>query len=125
MGLQERERLPIDEWLQYFLLYLLCQDLEVQLQQESSTSQDTVRTLEDSLGEEKRRREDVEQELLKQKQELQYAIDELHKQKVSFQTRLNDRDTEIDRLRNQVSFSCQNLSLPIEKTKNPCSLGVI
>ena len=44
------------------------QDLEVQLQQEIGTAQDNIQSLEDSLAEEKRRRGDVEQELLKQKQ---------------------------------------------------------
>ncbi|XP_076464926.1 golgin subfamily A member 5-like [Babylonia areolata] len=79
------------------------QDLEVQLQQESSTAQDHIQSLEDSLSEEKHRREDAEQELLKQKQELQYAIDELHKQKVNYQTRITDRETEIEKLRNQLT----------------------
>ncbi|KAL8610947.1 hypothetical protein ACOMHN_042564 [Nucella lapillus] len=79
------------------------QDVEVQLQQESGSAQDTIQSLEDSLSEEKHRREDVEQELLKQKQELQYAIDELHKQKGNYQTRITDRETEIDKLRNQLT----------------------
>lgn len=79
------------------------QDLEIQLQQETGTAQDAVRTLEDSLVQERRRREDVEQELLKQKQELQYAIDELHRHKASFQTRITDREAEIERLRNQLT----------------------
>ena len=34
--------------------------------------------------------------------ELQYALEEIHKQKTSFQTRLNDREGDIDKLRNQV-----------------------
>lgn len=79
------------------------QDLEVQLQQESSTAQENIQSLEDSLAEEKRRRQDAEQELLNQKQELQYAIDELHKQKVSYQTRISDREAEIEKLRNQLT----------------------
>lgn len=40
----------------------------MQLQQESDTAQDTIRSLETSLAEEKHRRQDVEQELLSQKQ---------------------------------------------------------
>lgn len=42
-------------------------ELEAQLQQESDSARDTVRSLEDGLNEEKQRREEVEQELLKQK----------------------------------------------------------
>ena len=38
-------------------------------------------------------------------QEQQYAIDELHKQKVNFQTRISDREAEIEKLRNQVSLA--------------------
>ncbi|RUS70161.1 hypothetical protein EGW08_022080 [Elysia chlorotica] len=44
------------------------QDVENQLQQESDTSQETINSLEASLHEEKRRRDDAEQELLKQQQ---------------------------------------------------------
>ena len=43
------------------------QDIESQLQQESDTARETARSLEDNLKEEKQRREDVEQELLRQK----------------------------------------------------------
>ena len=43
------------------------QDIESQLQQESDTARETARSLEDNLNEEKQRREDVEQELLRQK----------------------------------------------------------
>ncbi|XP_005099211.1 golgin subfamily A member 5 [Aplysia californica] len=78
------------------------QDVENQLQQDSDTSQETIRSLEDSLRDEKRRREDAENELLTQKQELQYSIEELHKQKTAFQTRINDRESEIEKLRNQL-----------------------
>ena len=46
----------------------MIKDVESQLQQESDTSQDTISSLEASLQEEKRRREDAEQELLKQQQ---------------------------------------------------------
>ena len=46
----------------------LCfQDIEAQLQQESDTARENVSSLEDNLNEEKQRREDVEQELLRQK----------------------------------------------------------
>ncbi|ESP02313.1 hypothetical protein LOTGIDRAFT_82054, partial [Lottia gigantea] len=78
------------------------QDLEGQLQQESDTASEQIQSLEDNLSEEKRRREDSEQELLKQKQELQYAIDEINKQKTSFQSQLSARESEIDKLRNQL-----------------------
>ena len=36
-------------------------------------------------------------------QESQYALEEIHKQKTSFQSRINDRESEIEKLRSQVS----------------------
>ncbi|XP_050405354.1 golgin subfamily A member 5 [Patella vulgata] len=79
------------------------QDIEGQLQQESYTSSEHIQSLEENLGEEKRRREDSEQELLKQKQELQYAIDEINKQKTAFTSQLSSRESEIEKLRNQLT----------------------
>ncbi|KAL8590077.1 hypothetical protein ACOMHN_034308 [Nucella lapillus] len=79
------------------------QDLDIQLQQEVGLAQDNVRSLEDRLAEEKRHRSEVEQELLRQKQDLQYTLDDLHRQKVTFQTRINDREAEIDKLRSQLT----------------------
>ncbi|XP_013406597.1 golgin subfamily A member 5 isoform X2 [Lingula anatina] len=79
------------------------QDLETQLQNESDTAQEQIRSLEEQLREETRRREDAEQEILKQKQELQYTHEELYKQKTSLQSRLQDREADIEKLRNQLT----------------------
>ncbi|KAJ8308640.1 hypothetical protein KUTeg_013514 [Tegillarca granosa] len=84
------------------------QDLETQLQQESDSAHDHIRSLEESVNDEKQRREDSEQELLKQKQELQYSIEEMHKQKTAFQNCLKDRETEIEKLRNQLTHKSLN-----------------
>jgi len=43
-------------------------------------------------------------------QELRYVHEELIKQKTAFQSRLQDRDSEISRLRNQVTASFVHLS---------------
>ncbi|XP_067682460.1 golgin subfamily A member 5-like isoform X1 [Haliotis asinina] len=77
-------------------------DLEGQLQQDSDSAAEQIKSLEEQILEEKNRKEDTEQELLKQKQELQYAIDEINKQKTSFQSRISDREREIEKLRNQL-----------------------
>ncbi|XP_046561935.1 golgin subfamily A member 5-like isoform X1 [Haliotis rubra] len=77
-------------------------DLEGQLQQDSDSAAEQIKSLEEQILEEKTRKEDTEQELLKQKQELQYAIDEINKQKTSFQSRISDREREIEKLRNQL-----------------------
>lgn len=79
------------------------QDLEGQLQRDSDEANDQIRTLEDNVMSEKRRREDAETELLKQKQEMQYSIEEIHKQKATFQNCVRDREVEIERLRNQLT----------------------
>lgn len=44
--------------------------METHLQQESDTSNEQIRSLEENVRSEKQRREDAEQELLKQKQVL-------------------------------------------------------
>jgi len=43
-------------------------------------------------------------------QELRYVHEELIKQKTAFQSRLQDRDSEISRLRNQVTASFVHIS---------------
>lgn len=77
-------------------------DMETHLQQESDTSNEQIRSLEENVRSEKQRREDAEQELLKQKQELQYNLEELRKTKMSYQTCIKDREAEIEKLRNQI-----------------------
>ncbi|XP_064601011.1 golgin subfamily A member 5-like [Liolophura sinensis] len=79
------------------------QDLEAQLQQESDTYREHLRSLEEQMNEEKRRREDSDQELLKQKQELQYSSEELHRQKVAMASQVADREKEIQKLRTQLT----------------------
>ncbi|OWF43826.1 golgin subfamily A member 5-like isoform X2 [Mizuhopecten yessoensis] len=79
------------------------QDLEGQLQRDSDEANDQLRALEDNLLVEKRRRKEAETELLKQKQEMQYSIEEIHKQKGTFQNCVRDRELEIEKLRNQLA----------------------
>lgn len=89
-------------------------DMEAQMQQENDATQDTIRSLEDTIAEEKRRREDTEHEILKQKQELQFAVEELHKQKTTFQNRLSERESEIDKLKHQLSTKYMSSATEIE-----------
>ncbi|XP_061173626.1 golgin subfamily A member 5-like isoform X2 [Saccostrea echinata] len=77
-------------------------DMETQLQHDSDTANEQIRSLEDNVSSEKQRREEAEQELLKQKQELQYNIEELRKTKMTYQTCIKDREAEIEKLRNQI-----------------------
>lgn len=48
--------------------YISTQDLEIQLQTETESLHDQIASLEEQLGEEKQRREDAENENVKQKQ---------------------------------------------------------
>lgn len=81
------------------------------MQQDTDEANDQVRNLQDSLQAEIHRREDAEQECTRQKQELRFAHEELIKQKTTFQSRMQDREGEINRLRAQAS--CYPLSLPL------------
>ena len=81
--------------------------MELTIQTDQESSLETERHLQEQLDAEQRRREDGEQEVSRQKQELQYAREELINQKTGHQRQLQDRDTEIDRLRNQVSIISQ------------------
>lgn len=58
--------LKLSQYLLFGLFFL--KDMETQLQQESDTANDQIQSLEDNVRSEKQRREDAEQELLKQKQ---------------------------------------------------------
>lgn len=85
------------------------QDLELQFQQDRESHREEVDLLQEQLVEEKRVREDSEQDLLKQKRELNYTMEELHKQKNIYQSSIKSREEEIERIRNQLT------------TKNLCS----
>ncbi|KAK3093353.1 hypothetical protein FSP39_014385 [Pinctada imbricata] len=89
-------------------------DLEAQLQQDSDTANDQISSLEESLRHERRKCEDAEQELLRQKQELQYSLEETRKQKTTFQTCISDREAEIERLRNQIMTKSMSSSTETE-----------
>ncbi|XP_074650631.1 golgin subfamily A member 5-like [Tubulanus polymorphus] len=79
-------------------------DLEVQMSSEETMAQNNIQNLEEQLTSEKRKREDADHEVLKQKQELRCAHEELLRQKTDFQSRLRDRGLEVDKLRNQLTI---------------------
>lgn len=73
------------------------------MQQESDSNVEQLHSLEEQLHEHKRTRKEADQEILHIKEELQYAHDALHKHKLLMKSRIQDRDKEIERLRNQVA----------------------
>ena len=90
------------ETLIQLLLILFLQELEVLQQNESDTAQDQIRDLEDQLSTTEQQLREVETDLRQKTEELRYAEDEGYKSKMSLQTRLQDREDDIQKLRNQV-----------------------
>jgi len=58
-------------------------------------------------------------------QELHYVHEELIKQKTIFQSRLQDRDSEINRLRNQVSYLVSYLDCQYNHHRNTAEPGFL
>jgi hypothetical protein len=77
-------------------------ELESQTSIEIETLKDQIRTLEDREEESKQSKDLVEQDLKNLRQQLDYAQDELYKQKSNLNNRLQEREVEIEKLRNQV-----------------------
>ncbi len=63
---------------------------------------DQIHTLQDNVIDERQKREATEIDIRNLKQELQYAQEELYKHKTNVNTRLQEREKEIEKLRNQV-----------------------
>jgi hypothetical protein len=80
-------------------------ELESQTSIEIETLKDQIRTLEDREEESKQSKELIEHDLKNLRQQLDYAQDELYKQKSNLNNRLQEREVEIEKLRNQVLYS--------------------
>ncbi|GAB1609746.1 golgin subfamily A member 5-like [Argonauta hians] len=78
------------------------QDIESQLHLDRESHREEVELLQDQLSEERRIKEETEQDLLKQKKELHYTLEELHKQKAQFLNKVKEREDEVDILKNQL-----------------------
>lgn len=61
-----------------------------------------MRGLQDNIDESKQNKEYLEQDLKSLRQQLDYAQEELYKQKTAVNTRLQEKDIEIEKLRSQV-----------------------
>lgn len=68
------------------------------------------RGFEELLREERRLRSDLEQEVNQLKEEMHYLNDDYTKQRSSFQTRIQDREIEMDKLRKQLTARQMNSS---------------
>ena len=78
------------------------QDVEALQQSESETAQDQIRDLEDSVKQLQQQLRDTESDLTRRSEELKYAEEESHRQKLSLQSRIQEREEELQKVRNQV-----------------------
>ena len=77
--------------------------MESQTSLEIESLKDQIKTLEDQEAESKNSKDYLEQDLKSLRQQLDYAQDELYKQKSNLNNRLQERESEIEKLRNQVA----------------------
>ena len=78
--------------------------LEQQLHEEQEASREALNQLTQQLQLESERREELESELSRQNEELRYTRDDLTRAKTSHLTAIADKEVELKRLRNQISF---------------------
>lgn len=63
---------------------------------------DQLRALQDTLDESKQSKEYLEQDLRSLRQQLDYAQEELYKQKTAVNSKVQEKEVEIEKLRSQV-----------------------
>ncbi|XP_054828328.1 golgin subfamily A member 5 isoform X2 [Eublepharis macularius] len=79
------------------------QDMEAQQISEAESTRDQIQDLQDQISTHKTAKQEVEAELERQKQELRYTEEELYRTKNTLQSRISDREEEIQKLRNQLT----------------------
>lgn len=88
---------------QVHTLRIEIQDLENQALTEAETWREQQQHLEEQLALQNRAKQEVEAEVERYKQELQYLEEEQHRAKSTLQSRIKDREDEIQKLRNQLT----------------------
>ncbi|XP_050809215.1 golgin subfamily A member 5 [Gopherus flavomarginatus] len=79
------------------------QDMEAQLVSEAESAKEQLQDLQEQIATHKMAKQEVEAELERQKQELHYNEEELYRTKNTLQSRIKDREEEIQKLRNQLT----------------------
>ncbi|MEQ2284673.1 hypothetical protein AMECASPLE_023919, partial [Ameca splendens] len=79
------------------------QDLETQALAEAETLREQQVHLQEQQALENRAKQELEAEVERYKQELQYLEDEHHRAQINLQSRIKDREDEIQKLRNQLT----------------------
>lgn len=88
---------------QVHTLRIEIQDLENQALSEAETWREQQVQLEEQMAAHNRAKQEVEAEVERYKQELQYVEDDHHRSKTTLQSRIKDREDEIQKLRNQLT----------------------
>ncbi|XP_042300975.1 golgin subfamily A member 5 [Sceloporus undulatus] len=79
------------------------QDMEAQQMSEAESTREQIQDLQEQIAGHKTAKQEVEAELERQKQELRYTEEELYRTKNTLQSRISDREEEIQKLRNQLT----------------------
>ncbi|XP_062974049.1 golgin subfamily A member 5 [Elgaria multicarinata webbii] len=79
------------------------QDMEAQQMNEAESTREQIQDWQDQIMAHKTAKQEVEAELERQKQELHYTEEELYRTKNTLQSRITDREEEIQKLRNQLT----------------------
>ncbi|CAL8288612.1 golgin subfamily A member 5 [Gadus morhua] len=90
------------------------QELESQAMSEVETWRQQQMELQDQQAMQIRAKQEAEAELDRHKQELQYLEEESHRTKASLQSRIKDREDEIQKLRNQLTNKALSSSSQVE-----------
>ncbi|NXB93330.1 GOGA5 protein, partial [Vidua chalybeata] len=79
------------------------QDMETQQVSEAESVREQIQDLQEQISAHKMAKQEAEAELERQKQELHYTEEELYRTKNTLQSRIKDREEEIQKLRNQLT----------------------
>ncbi|XP_061598959.1 golgin subfamily A member 5 [Cololabis saira] len=90
------------------------QDLETQALTEAETWREQQTQLQEQQAAQNRARQELEAEVERYKQELQYLEDEQHRAQTSLQSRIRDREDDIQKLRNQLTNKTLSSSSQVE-----------
>lgn len=79
------------------------QDMEAQQVSEAESTREQLQDLQDQIAGHKASKQELEAELERQKQEFHYVEEDLYRTKNTLQSRIKDREEEIQKLRNQLT----------------------
>ncbi|KAM5274258.1 golgin subfamily A member 5 [Ctenodactylus gundi] len=79
------------------------QDMEAQQVSEAESAREQLRDLQDQVAGQKAAKQELEAELDHLRQECRYVEDDLHRTKSTLQSRIRDREEEIEKLRHQLT----------------------